>query len=146
MRVGLGISIAVSADAKSAVEFRFCGLKSSNWCRDLTRAPSEQTPEGTGIWTSPWPSREVQEGKAGGRWCPFSSSLEPMALLSSLCWWHTVQTPAASIVFLLISNTAWKTAFCPGLQYYRTSFPLAFLSLEIRFWGRANILPRGFCA
>lgn len=31
MGIGLGISIAVGADTKLAVEFRFCGLK-SKWC------------------------------------------------------------------------------------------------------------------
>lgn len=49
MRVGLGISIAVGADAKLAVEFRLSGLKSSRQCWDLIRAPSEQNPESTGI-------------------------------------------------------------------------------------------------
>jgi len=39
MRVGLGISIAACADAKLAVEFRFCYLKFSNRCWNLIRPP-----------------------------------------------------------------------------------------------------------
>lgn len=145
MRVGLGISIAVGAGAKLAVEFRFCGLKSSNQCWDIIRAPSEQSPESTGIWTSPWPSREVQEREAGGRWCSSSSSVEPTSLKSSLCWWlvHAVQPPVPSTVFLLIRKVAFKTAFCLGLQCYRTSFTLAALSLEMGFWGACKYPPKG---
>lgn len=36
MSVGLGVSIVVGADAKLAVQFEFCGLKSFNQYWDLT--------------------------------------------------------------------------------------------------------------
>ena len=74
---------------------------------------SEQSPASTGIRTSSWPSREVQEGVAGGRWCSSFTSIEPMPLQSSLCWWlvHTIQSPVTNITFLLIKKVAFKTAF-----------------------------------